>query len=118
MMEHIAPRMIRIRYMNVQHWNTDKHTALTTHLTADKPDVVLFSSTSRTKEQGPIKIPFYNNFTTNKRNQPHAGSGTAIKMGIQFKLLNNFELDTIGLEIQTHTGLVNTPYQEVTYNSL
>ena len=46
---------LRIRYLNVQHWTDDKNTALTLHLTEDKPDVALFTSTSRTRDQTPIK---------------------------------------------------------------
>ena len=66
MLIQIAPRILKIRYLNVQHWNNDKHTALVTHLTVDKPEIILFTSTSRTRNQGPIKIPFYNTFTTNR----------------------------------------------------
>ena len=108
----ILPRKIRIRYLNVQHWNNDKHTALIAHLTEHSPEIITFTSTSRTREQGPIKIPFYNTFTTNKRNEAHAGVGIAIKIGIKFKLLNNFSYDTIAAEIDTAHGplIIATSY--------
>ena len=106
MLIQIAPRILKIRYLNVQHWNNDKHTALVTHLTVDKPEIILFTSTSRTRNQSPIKIPFYNTFTTNKLNELHAGCGIAIRIGIKFELLNQFHYDTIGAIIQTQTGPV------------
>ena len=54
------------------------NSALITQLTQDNPEVFLFTSTSRTQNQDPIKIPFYNTFTTNKADERHAGSGTAM----------------------------------------
>ena len=69
---------MKVRYLNVQNWTDDKNSALITHLTQDNPEVILFTSTSRTQNQGPIKIPFYNTFTTNKADERHAGSGIAI----------------------------------------
>ena len=54
------------------------NSALITQLTQDNPEVFLFTSTSRTQNQDPIKIPFYNTFTTNKADERHAGSGIAI----------------------------------------
>ncbi|CAL4112278.1 unnamed protein product, partial [Meganyctiphanes norvegica] len=103
-MEVRTPKLIKIKYLNVQHWTNDKHAALTAHLTINNPDIILFTSTSRTKEQGPIKIPFYNTFSTNKTNEQHAGCGIAIRKGIIFELLNNFHHDTIGAKINTQQG--------------
>ncbi|CAL4099528.1 unnamed protein product, partial [Meganyctiphanes norvegica] len=102
-MEVRTPKLIKIKYLNVQHWTNDKHAALTAHLTINNPDI-LFTFTSRTKEQGPIKIPFYNTFSTNKTNEQHAGCGIAIRKGIIFELLNNFHHDTIGAKINTQQG--------------
>ena len=69
---------MKARYLNVQNWTDDKNSTLITHLTQDNPEAILFTSTSRTQNQGPIKIPFYNTFTTNKADERHAGSGIAI----------------------------------------
>ena len=80
-----------IRYLNVQHWTNDKQAGLALHLTLGNPDIILLTSTSRTREHGPIKIPLYNTFTTNKHNERHAGAGIAIKYGVNFELLNSFQ---------------------------
>ena len=76
-----------IKYLNVQNWTNDKHTGLVIHLTLNTPDIILLTSISRTRDQNPIKIPFYNTFTTNKHGERHAGSGIAIKMDMQFEIL-------------------------------
>ena len=101
-----------IRYLNVQHWTNDKQAGLALHLTLGNPDIILLTSTSRTREQGPIKIPLYNTFTTNKHNERHAGAGIAIKYGVNFELLNSFQHDTIGVKITTSTGplIIMTSY--------
>ena len=98
---------IKIIYLNVQHWTNEKHTALTAHLTENNPDIILFTSTSRTSQQGPIKISYYNTFTTNQRNEAHAGCGIAIRIGIKFRIINNFSNDTIAAEIDTAHGPLN-----------
>ena len=49
-----------------------------THLTQDNSEVILFTSTSRTQNQDPIKIPFYNTSKTNNADERHTGSGIAI----------------------------------------
>ena len=115
-----TPGIMKVKYLNVAHWNTNKHTSLVAHLTQGSPDVIIFTSTSRTREQGPIKIPFYNTFTTNKTNTLHAGSGIAIKMGIQFELLNQFHHDTIGAKINSESGplIVMTSYAPPRQNHL
>lgn len=103
---------LKIRYLNVQHWTDNKNTALIIHLTENNPDVVLFASTSRTREQAHIKIPFYATYHTNKSNELHAGCGIAIRKGIRFEILNNFTYDTIGAKIFTTHGpvIVMTTY--------
>ena len=95
---------IRIKYLNVQSWTTNKHTSLSAHLTLSNPDIILFTSTSRLNEEGPIKIQGYNTFTTNKDDSRHAGSGVAVKSGIDFTIINNFLHDTIGTQINTTHG--------------
>ena len=111
-MATLTPSNIKIRHLNVQHWTDVKHTALVAHLSETKPHIILFTSHSRTRQAPPIRIPFYNTFTTNKNNVPHAGSGIAILKGIKFDLMNNFTHDTIAAKIQTAQGpiIVMTNY--------
>ena len=105
-------RNINIRYLNVQHWTDAKNPSLIVHLTENNPDVILFTSTSKLNTDPKINIPHYNSFTTNKLNERHSGSGIAIKHGIRFELLNQFQHDTIGAKIETNHGpiIVMTSY--------
>ena len=100
------PSKIKVRYQNVQNWTQNKHQALVTHLTNESPDIIIFTSSSRTTDQGPIKIPNYNTFITNKQNVRHVGSGIAVKNGIQFEVINNFHHDTIGAKVLTSQGQI------------
>ena len=100
-----TPTELKIRYLNVQHWTDDKNTALAIHLTENKPDIVLFTSTSRTRNQAHIKIPFYITYHTNKADELHAGCGISIRKGIRFEIIN-FHHDSIGAKIYTMQGPV------------
>ena len=101
----LLPPLIKIKYLNVQHFTKDKSAALTRHLLTDSPDIILLISLGKTKDNR-IYIPGYNTFTVNKRDEIHAGSAIAIKIGIQFTIKNDFEYDTIGAQIMTNQGLI------------
>ena len=103
---------MRIRFLNVQNWTDEKQTPLAIHLTEREPEVILINSISRTREQGHIKIPFYNTFTVNKNNVRHAGSGIGIRIGTKFEIINNFQHDTIGAIVHSNHGpiLIMTSY--------
>ena len=103
----IDPNKINIKYVNVQNWTPEKSNALACHLSEGKPEIILITSTSRKSEHPKIKILGYNVHSTNKHNELHAGSAIAIKYGIKYSLLNNFESDTIGAKIETTTGPIN-----------
>ena len=113
------PLTLKIRYLNVQHFTQDKETALILHLTENNPDIILINSTSRLNDQ-PIKIQSYITFSTNKQNERHAGSAIAIKKGLQFTIINNFLMDTIGAKIETSQGpiIVMTSYSPPRHNLL
>ena len=96
---------MKIRYLNVQHYTYEKEQALNRHLTANSPDVILITSTSRSTEEH-IWLQNYNTHAVNKTNGRHAGSAIAIKKGIKYKIKNNFFFDTIAATIQTSRGPV------------
>ena len=103
---------MKIKYLNVQNWTDEKQTSLAIHLTTGDPEVILINSISRTREQGHIRIPFYNTFTVNKNNERHAGVGIGIRIGTKFEIINNFQHDTIGAIVQSKHGpiLIMTSY--------
>ena len=58
----------------------------------------------KTNQNKPIKIFQYLVFATNKNDENSAGVAIAVKKGLKFKILNSFDHDTIGIQIQTKTG--------------
>ena len=77
----------------------------------------------RTDKNKPIKIFQYLVFATNKSNENSAGAAIAIRKGLEFKVLNNFNYDTIGVQIQTQTGPVilmtnYTPQEALIYQTV
>ena len=95
------PSSLTISYVNVQTWTEDKNTSLVAYLTKNNPDVILMADIGKTNQNKPIKIYQYLVFATNKSNENSAGSALAVKKGLQFKIFNNFDNDTIGVQIQT-----------------
>ena len=110
---------LNIRYLNVQHYTKEKEPTLTRHLIHDYPYIILITSTGRTRDQ-PLKISGYITYLVNKGNEIHAGSAVAIKKGIKFKILDNFQTDTIGAEIETSMGpvVILTGYSPPRHNFL
>ena len=115
-----GPEKINIKYNNVQHWTDDKAHSLAAHLTINNPDVILIADTSRRSHQTQIKIPGYNVHATNKMDELSAGVAIAIKKGIKYKIINNFQLDTIAAKIETSDGdiIVMTNYSPPRRNLL
>ena len=111
---------LSIKYCNVQHWTDDKAGSLSAHLTINKPDIILITSTSRRSNQTKIKIPGYNVHSTNKMDEMSAGVAIAIKRGIRYKIINNFQQDSIAAKIETSTGeiIVMTNYSPPRQNLL
>ena len=98
------PSGLRVTYANIQTWTNEKSQTLRAYLTKTNPDVILLSDIGKTDRQIPIKIFQYLVFATNKRNENSAGVAIVIRKGLEFKVLNNFDYDTIGVQIQTQTG--------------
>ena len=98
------PSSLNISYANVQTWTYDKNSALMAYLTKNNPDIILMADIGKTDQHKPIKIPQYLVFATNKNGENSAGAAIAVKKGIRFKVLNNFDHDTIGIQVETKTG--------------
>ena len=98
------PGGLTVTYANIQTWTEEKAGALRAHLTQNNPDVILMADIGRTDRNKPMKIFQYLVFATNKSNENSAGAAIAIRKGLEFKVLNNFNYDTIGVQIQTQTG--------------
>ena len=111
---------LNINYANVQTWTEIKNSALGPHLTKNDPDVILIADIGKTDRNRPIKIFPYLVFATNKNNEHCAGAAIAVKKGLNFKVLNDFDYDTIGIQIQTSTGplIIMTNYSPPRHRNL
>ena len=104
--EALRPCGLKVTYANVQTWTEDKSGALRAHLTQTNPDVILLADIGKTDRNIPIKIYQYLVFATNKKNENSAGVAVAVRKGLDFKILNNFDYDTIAVQVQTQSGPV------------
>ena len=98
------PSGLTVTYANIQTWTEEKADTLKAHLTQNSPDVILLADIGRTDKNKPIKIFQYLVFATNKNNENSAGAAVAIRKGLDFKVLNHFNYDTIAVLVQTQSG--------------
>ena len=77
---------------------------MSSHLTRDHPDVILLVDIGKSNKNNPMKIFQYLVFATNKINENSAGIAIAILKGLDFIVLNDFNYDTIGMQVQTQSG--------------
>lgn len=98
----VTPRTLKILQQNVQHWQNKRH-ALTNAYYKEDPDIILINSHCLTNGNT-VKIYNYKCHTTNKNNENHSGAAICIRNNIHYKILDNFESDLIGAEIETQQG--------------
>ena len=114
------PSSLNISYANIQTWTNEKNSALTAYLTKNNPDIILMADIGKTDQNKPIKIFQYLVFANNKNNENSAGAAIAVKKGIRFKILNSFDHDTIGIQVETKAGplIILTNYSPPRHKNL
>ena len=103
--------VIKIIQHNVIKWTLDRRNELFNYYTKEDPDIILLNSTGIPDNQN-IKIFTYKVYQRNFQNEEHAGVAIAIKYNVKHKILDNFQEDFIGIEIDTNRGpiIVTTTY--------
>ena len=111
---------------NIRHWDDKRH-ALTNIYNDIDADIILINDHSLTNDRR-LKIFNYSTFQTNKTNSQHRGAAIAIRHNLDFRLLDDFDSDMLGLTIQTRHGPItiattyippNSPYLNyIDFNSL
>ena len=101
---------LRIIQHNVLQWGGRRHALNNTYHHINADIILLNSHGVKTGET--LKIPGYRVHTTNKNNRHMDGTAIAIKHNIQHKLLDNFLLNTLAVEVKTNTGniIIATDY--------
>ena len=102
---NIAHRLqdIKIIQHNVMHWTKDRAVELCNYYRQENPDLILLNSTSIINNEI-IKIYNYNVIQKNTLNERHAGVAIAIKKTINYRILDDFVDDILGVELSTCNG--------------
>jgi hypothetical protein len=111
---------------NVRGWKKNKFPLSNIYNKLDA-DVILLNELSLTDEDR-LKIFNFNCHYVNKANQPFKGTAIAIRHNLEYRLLDDFETDLIGISVMTRQGPItiatlysppNAPYLNlIDFNSL
>ena len=94
---------IKIVQHNVMHWTTERAVELCNYYHHENPDLILLNSTSIINNDK-IKIYNYNIIQKNTLNERIAGIAIAIKKNINYRILDDFLDDILGVELTTTKG--------------
>lgn len=95
-------RKLKVLQHNVRHWQIHK-TSLINIYNDINPDIILINEHSITNDTN-IKILNYNTHTFNKTREHYAGTAVAIRNNLQYRLLDDFYTDMVGISIDTEQG--------------
>ena len=99
--------MIKIIQHNVLSLTFNRKNELYNSFAKHNPDVILLNSTcALNTDTDKIKWFTYKVYQRNYANENHAGVAICIKYDIQYKIIDNFEQDTLAIEIETNRGPV------------
>ena len=96
---------IKIIQHNVLKWTFQRRNELCNLYFAYDPDIILLNATG-IKDEVPIKIFNYNVHQKNKEGEDHAGVAVAIKKGIAYNIIDDFQEDVLAIKVETSKGPV------------
>ena len=96
---------IKIIQHNVLKWTFQRRNELCNLYFAYDPDIILLNATG-IKDEVPIKIFNYNVHQKNKEGEDHAGVAVAIKKGIAYNIIDDFQEDVLAIKVETNKGPV------------
>ena len=70
------------------------------------PDIILLNATGKS-DSDRIKIYNYEVHQKNVLDERHAGVAVAIRKGIKYRILDDYNGDTIGIQLDTPNGKIN-----------
>ena len=94
---------LKIIQHNVLCWTNERSVELSNYYRQENPDIILLNSTS-VINNNKIKIYNYNVIQKNILNEPSAGVAIAIKKTIEYKTVDDFNDDILGIELLTSKG--------------
>ena len=96
---------IKIVQHNVMCWTPERAIELSDYYRLENPDIILLNSTS-INDNNKIKIYNYNIIQRNMLSEKSAGIAIAVRKNIKYRLLDDFQDDILGIELNTTKGLI------------
>ena len=94
---------IKIVQHNVMCWTPERAMELSNYYRLENPDIILLNSTS-VNDNNKIKIYNYNIIQRNVLSERSAGIAIAVRKNIKYRLLDDFQDDILGIELNTTKG--------------
>ena len=99
-------KSLKILQHNVLAWNFRRRIELCNYYMTEDPDIILLNATGR-RDADRIKIFNYNVHQKNANGELHAGIAIAIRRNIEYKILEDFNDDVLGVQIDSNKGKIN-----------
>ena len=112
---HVRPDKLTILQHNVNCWNNTRH-ALINIYNQTNPDLILINDHSLTEDKR-LKIFNYNVHQNNKSNGIHKGTAIAIRKNLDYKLLDDLEMDLLAVTIDSRQGPITIATDYIPPNS-
>ena len=96
---------LTIMQPNVMHWTPYRAIELANLYNKSKPDIILLNSIAP-RPNKTIKIFNYNIYSRNYLNELHAGIAIAVRSNLQYKIIDDFNDDILGIQTKTVKGPV------------
>ena len=96
---------IKVLQHNVQHWSRARSIELGNFYRKENPGVILLNSTGMT-DRDRITIYNYNVTSRNLLNEAHAGVAIAVRKDLQYRIVDDFNDDILGAQLETTRGPV------------
>ena len=87
----------------VMHWTPDRTIELANLYNKSKPDIILLNSITP-RPNKTIKKFNYSIYSRNYLNELHAGIAIAVRSNLQYKIINDFNDDILGIKIKSVKG--------------
>ena len=96
---------LKIVQHNVLPWTDERSKELTAFYNKINPDIILSNSVS-VRDHKQVKIYNYNVYSKNHLNEIQAGVAIAVRKKLQYKILDDFVDDILGIQVLTTRGPV------------
>ena len=103
MHNNVLYQELKIIQHNVLTWTKERSVELANLYNRNNPDIILLNAVS-VRQNKPVKIFNYNTYSKNQWNEMHAGVTIAVRKNLQHKIIDDFNEDILGIQIETTKG--------------